>query len=156
MLRSLTLALAITVGGYALAQAPTTGTSAGGVAAVEPWSRATPGGARVGAGYLVIENTGPAPDRFVGAETELSDKVELHETRVAEGVARMLPVAGIAIPPGGRIEMKPGGYHLMLTGLKRPLKEGERFSGTLVFEKAGRVPVSFAVRGLGAGAHHHH
>lgn len=156
MLRSVTLALAIAAGGYALAQAPTSGTPVGGIAAVEPWSRATPGGARVGAGYLVIENNGPVPDRFVGAETELSDKVELHETRVAEGVARMLPVASIAVPPGGRIEFKPGGYHLMLTGLKRPLKEGERFSGTLVFEKAGRVPVSFSVRGLGAGAHHHH
>jgi copper(I)-binding protein len=156
MLRSLTLAIAIAAGGHVLAQAPTIGTPVGGITAVEPWSRATPGGAPVGAGYLVIENNGPAPDRFVGAETELSDKVELHETRVAEGVARMLPVESIVVPPGGRIELKPGGYHLMLTGLKRPLKEGERFSGTLVFEKAGRVPVSFAVRGLGAGAHHHH
>jgi copper(I)-binding protein len=124
----------------------------------DAWSRATPGGARVGAGYLAVENRGPEPDRLVSAEAEVSAGGELHETVMEAGVARMKPTGALAIAPNGRLELKPGGYHLMLSGLKRPLKEGELFAATLVFEKAGRVPVTFVVRGIGAGAEtqHHH
>jgi copper(I)-binding protein len=67
----------------------------------------------------------------------------------------MKPVDAVVIAPNGRLELKPGGYHLMLSGLKRPLREGERFAAALVFEKAGRVAVTFTVRGMGAEMHHH-
>ena len=60
----------------------------------------------------------------------------------------------IRAAPGARIAFRPGGHHLMLVDLKRPLKQGERFAGALLFERAGRVPVTFEVRGLGAGAGH--
>ncbi|HEX2555572.1 MAG TPA: copper chaperone PCu(A)C [Microvirga sp.] len=126
----------------------------GSIVVREAWSRATPGGAKVGAGYLVAENAGSAPDRLVGAEAEVAGRVEIHETVESGGVARMQPVDAVAAAPGGRITFRPGGHHLMLVDLKRPLKQGERFAGALLFDKAGRVPVTFEVRGLGAGAGH--
>ncbi len=153
MIRSVVIAAMLLAAVPAAAQnAP-----AGSVLVREAWSRATPGGAKVGAGYLTVENRGAA-DRFLGAEAEVAGKVELHETVMADGVARMRPTEALVLAPAGKVELKPGGYHLMLMDLKRPLKEGERFAGTLLFEKAGRVPVTFEVRGMGAGAgaHHHH
>lgn len=120
----------------------------------EAWSRATPGGAKVGAGYLVAENTGATADRLVGAEAEVAGRVEIHETVESGGVSRMRPVDAVPAQPGARIELRPNGRHLMLVDLTRPLKQGERFRGALVFEKAGRVPVEFEVRGIGAGAGH--
>ncbi len=156
------LALVATMSaGAALAQssAPAPAETVAGTLAIrDPWSRATPGGARVGAGYVTIENRGGEPDRLLSAESEVSGGAEVHETVMAGGVARMSPTGPLAVSAKGRLELKPGGHHLMLTDLKRPLKEGERFTATLVFERAGRVPLTFVVRGLGAGAeaHHHH
>ena len=139
---------------------PLAAQSAGPLVVREAWSRATPGGAKIGAGYLTVENTGSAPDRLVGAEAESAGRVEIHETSESGGVSRMRPVDAVGVAPGGRLEFKPGGYHLMLVDLKQPLKQGERFKGALVFEKAGRIPVEFEVRALGAGAgydaHHAH
>ena len=157
MIRRTILAVALAAALPAAAQSPAA-VQAGALRIAEPWSRATPGGATVGAGYLTVENHGAEPDRLLRAESEVADGADLHETATEAGVARMKPTGGLAVAPHGRLELKPGGYHLMLTGLKRPLKEGERFAATLVFEKAGRVPVTFTVRGIGAGAaaHHHH
>ena len=131
---------------------------AGSLLILAPWSRATPSAAKVGAGYLVVENRGTEPDRLLGAEAEIFGAGEVHQTVIESGVARMTPTDGVAVAPKGRLELKPGGHHLMLNGLKRPLKEGERFAATLIFERAGRVPVTFTVRAIGAGAeaHHHH
>ena len=83
-------------------------------------------------------------DRF------LSDKAELHEMGVKDGVMTMRPVAGgLEIPAGGKVALKPGGYHLMFIGLKRQPKQGEKFPATLTFEKAGSVKVEFLVEGMG-------
>jgi copper(I)-binding protein len=115
-----------------------------------PWSRATPGGATVAGGYLTITNTGSAPDRLTAATLSAAEAGEVHESTTAGGVVRMRPVeGGVEIRPGATIELRPGGYHIMFLRLKQPLKEGDRLSGTLTFEKAGTVPVEFAVRGLG-------
>ena len=122
----------------------------------EPWSRATPGGAKVAAGYLVVENGGTVPDRLLGGSAEIAGAVEFHETVMADGVARMRPLADLEIKPGDRIAFKPGGYHIMFVDLKRPLREGERFQGALRFERAGTVPVTYVVRGIGAGQGHSH
>ena len=119
----------------------------------QPWSRATPGGAKVGGGYLSITNTGAAPDRLVGGSFPLASKVEVHEMRMEGDVMRMKPVeGGLEIKPGATVELKPGGYHLMFMDLKEPLKEGQKVKGTLVFEKAGSVEVEYAVRGMGGAA----
>ena len=121
----------------------------------QPWSRATPHGASVAAGYLVIANKGPNADRFVSVSAEIAGRAEIHETKIEQGVAKMRPLArGLEIKPGAAAKLQPGGYHLMFTDLKRPLKQGERFKGTLVFEKAGSVEVEFAVEAMGATPGH--
>ena len=80
----------------------------------QPWSRATPAGAKVGGGYLRITNTGPEPDRLVGGTFPLAAKVEVHEMSLEDNVMRMKQVeGGLEIEPGATVELKPGGYHLM-------------------------------------------
>ena len=131
---------------------PDNAVTAGTLTITQPWSRATPGGAKVAAGYVRIANKGREPDRLIGATSPLAGRIEIHETSEEGGVARMRPVdkGGVEIKPGATVEFKPGGYHLMLLDLKEPLKEGQTVKGTLVFEKDGAVPVEYAVRALGA------
>ncbi|WP_095084761.1 copper chaperone PCu(A)C [Mesorhizobium sophorae] len=121
-----------------------------------PWSRATPAGAKVAGGYFTITNKGSTPDRLLSISTDISDKAELHEMSVKDGVMTMRPVAGgLEIPAGGKVALAPGGYHLMFIGLKRQPKQGETFSATLTFEKAGTVSVDFAVEGMGGATDDH-
>ncbi|MER8633697.1 copper chaperone PCu(A)C [Mesorhizobium opportunistum] len=121
-----------------------------------PWSRATPAGAKVAGGYFTITNKGSAPDRLLSISSDVSEKAELHEMGVKDGVMTMRPVAGgLEIPAGGKVALAPGGYHLMFIGLKRQPKQGEKFSATLTFEKAGTVNVEFAVEGMGGGMDDH-
>ena len=121
-----------------------------------PWSRATPKGATVAGGYLKIINKGTAPDRLIGGSAEVAKRFELHEMRMNDGVMRMRELkGGLDIPPGATVELKPGSYHVMLTGLTRPLAKGEKLKGTLTFEKAGKVDVEFTVEDIGANPHRH-
>jgi periplasmic copper chaperone A len=116
-----------------------------------PWTRATPGGAKIAGGYLKITNNGPAADRFVGAKSEATDHVEIHEMSMNDGVMKMRPLPdGLEIKPGETVELKSGGYHLMFMDLKQPLKQGDTFKATLQFEKAGSLDVNFNVNALGA------
>lgn len=106
--------------------------------------------ASAGAGYVVITNNSGADDTLIGAEADISKKVELH-THIKDGdVMRMRPVASIAVPAGGGAELKTGGDHIMFIGLTRPLAEGEIIPVTLVFEKAGKKVVDMPVQGLPA------
>ncbi|ADH89842.1 protein of unknown function DUF461 [Ancylobacter novellus DSM 506] len=115
-----------------------------------PWARMTPAGAKVGGGYLSVENDGKEADRLVSGTAEISDRVEIHEMTVKDGVMNMRMLAdGIEIPAGGELKLAPGGYHLMFIGLKQPLKQGESFKGTLTFAKAGTVNVEFKIEGMG-------
>lgn len=126
------------------------------------WSRATPAGAPVGGGYLTITNKGTSAERLVSFATDLAGQPEIHEMKEESGVMKMRPLkAGLAIPPGATVKLAPGGYHLMLLKLKKPLVAGERFKATLVFEKAGPVEVEFEIRAMGGhqkghGGHHGH
>jgi periplasmic copper chaperone A len=121
-----------------------------------PWSRATPAGAKVAGGYFTIINKGSAPDRLVSISSDISDKAELHEMGVKDGVMTMRPVTGgLDVPAGGKVALAPGGYHLMFIGLKRQPKQGEKFAATLTFEKAGTVNIEFAVEGMGGGMDDH-
>lgn len=129
------------------AQAPI---KAGALQIEAPWLRATPGGAKVGAGYLRISNTGNEADRLTGASMPLATRGEVHEMTMKNGVMHMAPLAqGLEIPPGKTMELKPGGFHLMFLDLKGALKQGEKVNVTLTFEKAGSVTVPFPVQGLG-------
>jgi len=126
---------------------------AGDLVITQAWSRATPGGAKIAGGYLTIENKGAAPDRLIGGSTEVSDKIQVHEMAVNNGVMTMRPLdKGVTIDPGKTVKLAPGGYHLMLFDLKSPLKQGDKVPVTLDFEKAGKVKVSLDVQGVGAQA----
>ena len=117
------------------------------------WARATPKGASIGGGYLTIANTGKESDRLVGGSSGVSNGFELHEMSMDKGVMKMRAVTdGVEIKPGQTVTLKPGGLHIMLTGLKKPLVQGEQIKGTLTFAKAGKVDVEFAVAGVGAQA----
>jgi copper(I)-binding protein len=117
----------------------------------QPWSRATPKGAQVATGYLLVKNTGRDPDRFVGGSCDFAGRLEIHEMSVKNGVMTMRPVPkGLEIKPGASIELKPGSFHIMFTQLKHPLKRGDVVKATLTFEKAGDVPVDFVVEDFGA------
>jgi copper(I)-binding protein len=122
----------------------------GGLFIDHPWTRPTPQGVAVGSGYLVIRNRAKSGDRLVSASAPIAGKVEVHQTAVKDGIARMREVeGGLAIGAGKSVEFKPTGLHLMFLELKRPLKQGERFPATLVFEKAGPIQVEFQVESMG-------
>jgi copper(I)-binding protein len=115
------------------------------------WARATPPGAKTGAIYMTITDTG-APDRLTGASTPVAATAEVHETTNDNGVMRMRPVGSLFIQPGKPVTFRPGGYHLMLTGLKQPLTAGQSFPVTLTFEHAGPVSATVTVEKIGAGS----
>jgi periplasmic copper chaperone A len=118
-----------------------------------PWARATPPGAPVAGGFLVVRNTGKADDRLVSATSPDADKVEIHEMRMDGGVMRMRRIDdGLAIAAGGTLTLAPGGYHLMFIGPKHPFAAGQTVTATLRFERGGERTVRFDVRAMGAGA----
>jgi copper(I)-binding protein len=135
----------------------------GDITVASPWSRATPGGAKVAAGYLTITNDGTAADRLVSATAEIAGRVSIHEMRMEGEMMRMRDLSeGLSLPAGATVSLEPNGTHLMFLDLKRPLQKGDRIAGTLIFERAGTIKVTFTVEGLGAaspedtGRHHHH
>jgi periplasmic copper chaperone A len=116
-----------------------------------PWTRATPGGAKVGGAYLKITNTGAEADRLIGGSLPTATSVEVHEMSMTDGVMKMRKLdKGLEIKPGQAVELKPGGYHIMFMGLREGLKQGQPVTGTLVFEKAGTVEVEYRVAPIGA------
>ena len=117
------------------------------------WTRATPPGAKVGAGYLLIRNTGASPDRLVSVSSPAAARVETHVTVKDGDISRMREVKGYEIPANGSLELKPGGGHLMFVDLKAPFKQGGKVPATLRFQRAGEVKVEFEVEGLGAMDH---
>jgi periplasmic copper chaperone A len=124
---------------------------AGDLVITQAWTRATPGGAKIGGGFLTIENKGSTPDKLVGVSADAAGKVEVHEMATEGGVMKMRPVeGGIAIEPGKTVKLAPGGLHLMMMDLKSPLKQGDKLPVTLQFEKAGKVAVTLDVQGVGA------
>jgi copper(I)-binding protein len=122
----------------------------------KPWIRATAPGAKSAAGYMIIRNKGAQAERLVGGASALAAKVETH-VHVKDGeILRMREVEGFDIPAKGIFELKPGGAHLMLLDIKRPLKEGEKVPVTLKFERAGELTVEFHVGRLTAPSQHKH
>jgi copper(I)-binding protein len=129
-------------------------TKAGALSLSDAWARATAPGQTSGAAYLKIRNAG-ATDKLVAASAPVADVVELH-THVMDGsTMRMRKVEAIDVTGGATTELKPGGLHVMLIGLKAPLKAGETFPLTLRFERAGEVKLDVPVRAIGAAAPMH-
>ena len=115
------------------------------------WARASIGMSRPGAVYLTIRNTGGKVVTLVGIETQIADRAEVHRTETdANGVSSMAYVGDLSIAPGREVELKPGGLHIMLMGLKEPMLEGSRIKLELIFDDGGRIPVAVSVRGIAA------
>ena len=119
-----------------------------------PFARATPPGARSGGVFLSVENKGDSADRLLRVSTPVAGTAELHQMVLDGGVMRMRAIAGLDVKPGARVVLQPGGYHVMLTDLKRPLQAGDSFPLTLGFEKAGSIEVNVMVESMSAGAMH--
>ena len=120
-----------------------------------PFTRATPPGAKVAGDFMSIENQGKDADRLVSASSPVACVVEIHEMTMDGGLMKMRAVKGVDLKPGATIELRPGGYHVMLEDLKRPLKDGEQIPLTLTFEKGGVLEVKVNVGAMGAAAHKH-
>ncbi|AYG93845.1 copper chaperone PCu(A)C [Brevundimonas naejangsanensis] len=117
----------------------------GTVQAADAWCRPTPKGAKVGGCYLTL--TAGSDDRLVSVSTALAQSAEVHEMKTENGVMSMGHLHdGLALPAGTPVELKPGGNHIMLMGLRDPLVDGGVASFTLTFEKAGPISVHAAVK----------
>lgn len=110
----------------------------------DAWARPTRGDAP-GSVYVVIENKGEGSDRLVGAFTDHAAMAMVHQNEITNGVARMRMAGDINIPANDRIEMVPGGTHIMLEGLRAPLKTGDRFNLVLKFRQSGDKTVKVTV-----------
>jgi copper(I)-binding protein len=131
--------------------------TAGDLAIVNPWTRAAGANAN-GAAFMRLRNTGAQPDRLISASTPIARVVELHSMIRDGDVMRMRPVTDIAVAPGQTVELRPGGFHVMLIGLTGPMPQGGRVPLTLRFERAGEVQVELTVEAAGArgsGGHQH-
>ena len=120
-----------------------------------PWSRATPPGAKVGVAYMEIRNRSGQADKLLAASTPIARAVEMHVTQRDGEVMKMRQVQAFEIPARERYELRPGGSHLMLIDLERPLKKGERLAMRLRFERAGELEIELEVQEQGARRPHH-
>jgi hypothetical protein len=117
------------------------------IVVTDAWIRATPQGAPTAAAYLTITNKGATPDRLLGGETPVARTLQVHEMSMNNGVMHMAEIKGGAvIAPGASLRLQPGGWHIMLIGLKAPLVAGGKAPVTLHFEKAGTVKLVLPVR----------
>lgn len=126
-----------------------------------PWARPTRPGQPHAGGYLEVRNLGRTEDRLVGVKVpaQVAARGELHTMRMEDNVMRMRQVENMRIPAGGRIALQPGGDHLMLIDVRRPLAAGEKVQAVLVFERAGEITVDLNVeerKPAAAEARHDH
>ena len=115
------------------------------VQARDGWARPTVAGQPVGGAYLQLRNAGNVADRLLGASTSAAERVELHSMQMSADVMRMRQVDAIDLPAGATVDFAPGGLHLMLMGLKAPLRAGDKLPLVLRFEKAGDVKTELVV-----------
>ena len=101
---------------------------------------------RIPAVFATVENTSAAKRAIVSATTDIAEKVELHEMKISDSMMRMSPVKQIEVPAHGKAELKPGGLHIMLFGLKKSPMAGETVNLTLTLDDGTKVPVAAQVR----------
>ncbi len=158
-LRWLALAIVVCAAALPAAADPQSGPLPSGAG----WARPSIGEATNSAAYFRVANNGEAADRLLAVKSDAAAHVMLHESRMEGTVMKMLPLDdGIEIPAHGSAELKPLGAHVMLVGLRAPLKEGDTLPLTLVFEKQGEVAITATVRkqapagDTAPGAHEQH
>ncbi|NPA12706.1 MAG: copper chaperone PCu(A)C [Aquificae bacterium] len=112
----------------------------------DPWVRAVPPNMKNSALFMEIENEGDEADVLLKVESDISKMVQLHKTVNENGVMKMVHIDKLVIPPHSEVKLKPGGYHIMLMGLKKPLKEGDKVKFTLIFKKSGKIQIEAPVK----------
>ena len=132
---------------WLVAQAPVHAADyrAGSLIVAQPWSSPTPPVASVGAVYFSVTNNGAKADLLLSVDTPIARNVEIHESREVQGSVRMREVASVECPPGATVKIAPGGLHVMLLGLTRPLTAGMTFPASLHFRDAGVMTVQVLV-----------
>jgi len=131
--------------------------AAGDITVTGAFTRATLPGAKTAGGFLTISNGGAEADRLVGASTKTARTTEIHEMKMEGDMMKMRALPeGVEIPAGGTVELKPGGYHVMMMGLVQPLHEKACVEVILTFEKAGELPVMLSVGPADADGPAHH
>ncbi len=121
------------------------GGTTGGITVSGAWVRPPVVANQPGAAYLVIQNNGAA-DKLVSVTSDVAQTIELHQSMESGGMMQMSPLPNIEVPANGKVELQPGGFHMMLMGLTRPLTVGDKVQLTLNFEKAGKIPVTAEVK----------
>ena len=125
----------------------------GSIHIAQPWSRASPKGAKAGVGYMTITNNGTTPDKVSCVSDDSSAQCEIHSMTMEGGVMKMRPVeGGLEIKPGETVTLAPSGFHVMFRELKHPLEQGKTVKATLKFDKAGSVDVEYPILAVGATA----
>ncbi|CAA2143569.1 copper chaperone PCu(A)C [Hyphomicrobium sp. ghe19] len=125
-----------------------------GVTVAHPWARATPEGQKVGAAFAEIKTDKDTSDRLIGVSSPVAANGEVHSMTMEGDVMKMRRLDGIDLKPGQSLVLKPMADHIMLLGLKEPLKEGDLVKLTLTFEKAGPIEVEGTVEAPGAMGPH--
>jgi copper(I)-binding protein len=123
----------------------------GGVMVQQAWARASAGPAHTGAAYVTLMG-GSQPDSLIAASTPVAATADVHETIDDHGIMKMRSVKAVPIPAGKMVTFAPGGYHIMLMGLKHGLMAGQTFPLTLTFAHAAPITVEVQVRGVGHDA----
>jgi len=142
---------ALALAAFMLAGGAASSETIGSISVENAWSRASPSGVKVAAGYLTIVNNGEEPDRLLSASAPFASATEIHKTSMKDGVMRMRPVPnGVPIPAKSTVMLEPNAYHLMFTGLTEPLHEGNAVPASLTFERAGTLSITIGVLGIGA------
>lgn len=119
------------------------------------WTRETPGDVTTADFYMPLLNVGTVADRLTGASSPVAERIEIHETIRKNGIASMKRLDFLALEPGAPVALSPGGVHLMVFGLKHPLKAGETVPLTLQFAKGGTAQVDVMVEAAGGAGEHH-
>jgi periplasmic copper chaperone A len=131
--------------------APAQEYSVGAIKISKVWTREIPAGAKVGAGFMTITNTGKEPDILIGGTIPFAGKFEVHAMSMEGGMMKMRRLEpGLVIKPGATVVLKPGSFHLMFVDVAEGPKRGTPVKGTLIFEKAGTIEVEYGVEPVGA------
>ena len=117
------------------------------------FARASSGHGKNSAAYLSIHNHSPNDDYLIDAKTNIAAMTSIHNHINDKGIMKMRAVKQIVIPGDGSIRLQPGGFHIMLMGLKKPLVEGDKFDLKLVFKNAGNIMCSIIVKKVHAMGH---
>jgi periplasmic copper chaperone A len=119
----------------------------------QPWARATPKGASSGAAYMTVTNSGTTAQHLNCVSSDAATECQIHEMTMDGGVMKMRPVqGGLEVKPGETVMLKPGGFHVMLVGLKGPLQAGKSMDATFKVDDGATVQVEFPVAAIGAPA----